>query len=71
MRFAESRAEQNLDHLNRLGQCRNLHDLLALQTQVVRDNPEAFLQSDQRTSERTTEVARTADRMSAPPTAPR
>jgi hypothetical protein len=34
MRFAESRAE-NLDHL--LGQCRNLHDLLALQTQVVRD----------------------------------
>jgi hypothetical protein len=32
MRFAESRAEQNLDHLNRLGQCRNLHDLLALQT---------------------------------------
>ena len=37
MRFAESRAEQNLDHLNRLEQCRNLHDLLALQTQVVRD----------------------------------
>ena len=72
MRFAESRAEQNLDHLNRLGQCRNLHDLLALQTQVVRDNLEAFLQSAQRTSERTTEVARTAvDRMSAPPTAPR
>ena len=69
MRFAESRAEQNLDHLNRLGQCRNLHDLLALQTQVVRDNPEAFLQSAQRTSERTTEVARAADRMSAPPSA--
>ena len=72
MRFAESRAEQNLDHLNRLGQCRNLHDLLALLTQVVRDNLEAFLQSAQRTSERTTEVARTAvHRMSAPPTAPR
>ena len=72
MRFAESRAEQNLDHLNRLGQCRNLHDLLALLTQVVRDNLEAFLQSAQRTSERTTEMARTAvDRMSAPPTAPR
>ena len=72
MRFAESRTEQNLDHLERLGQCCNLHDLLALQTQVVRDNLEAFLQSGQRMSERTTEMARTAvERMSTPPTAPR
>jgi hypothetical protein len=72
MRFAEHRAEQNLDHLDRLGQCRNLHDYWALQTRMVRDNMEAFLQSAQRTSERTTQMARTAvERMSSPPMAPR
>jgi hypothetical protein len=72
MRFAESRAEQNMAHLDRLGQCRNLHELFAQQTQMVRDNFEAFLQSAQRASERTTEMTRSAmDRMSNAPTAPR
>jgi hypothetical protein len=72
MRFAERRAEQNLDHLDRLGECRNAHDFVALQTQIVRDNVEAFLQSAQRTSERATEMTRKAvNRMSSPPTVPR
>lgn len=73
MRFAERRAELNLDHLDRLSECRNMHDYLTLQTQIVRENVEAFLQSAQRTSERTTQMARTAvERMSStPPTAPR
>ena len=72
MRFAESRAEQNLDHLDRLGQCRNVHDLFAQQTQMVRDNFEAFLQGAQRASERTTEMTRTAmERMSTTTTTPR
>jgi hypothetical protein len=69
MRFAERRAEQNLDHLDRLSQCRNLQDYWALQTRMVRDNMEAFLQSAQRTSERTTQMARTAvERISSLPT---
>jgi hypothetical protein len=72
MRFAENRAEHNLEHLDRLRQCRNLHDLFAEQTQMVRDNFEAFLQSAQRASERTTEMTRAAmERMSALPTPPR
>jgi hypothetical protein len=64
MRFAQERAEQNLNHLDRLGNCRNLHDCVALQTQIVRDNLQAFLESAQRTSERSTRIARSAaDRM--------
>ena len=71
MRFAERRGEQNLDYLSQLRECRNLHDYLALQTQIVRDNMEAFLQSAERTSERTMQIARTAvERMSSPPEAP-
>jgi len=65
MRFAESRLEQNLQQFDRLGECRSLHDCVALQTQIVRDNMQALLQSAQRTSERTSQMARAAiDRMS-------
>jgi hypothetical protein len=53
MRFAQARVEQNLDHLDQLRECRSLQDCVALQTQIVRDNLEAFLQSAHRTSERT------------------
>jgi hypothetical protein len=62
MRFAQERVEQNLDHLDRLGQCRTLHDCLTLQAQILRDNVEAFLQSTQRTCERSTQIAGTAIR---------
>ena len=72
MRFAQKRVEDNLDHLDRLGQCRNVHDCLALQTQMVRDNLQALLESAQRTSERSTQIARTAaDRITNSPTVPR
>ena len=67
MRFAQERVENNIDHLDRLGQCRNVHDCLALQTQILRDNLQALLESTQRTSERSTQIARTAaDRMTNP-----
>jgi hypothetical protein len=66
MRFAESRLEHNLQQLDRIGECRSLHDCVALQTQIVRDNMQALLQSTCRTSERTSQIARAAvDRMSS------
>ena len=66
MHFVESRLEHNLQQLDRLRECRTLHDCVALQTQIVRDNMQALLQSTQRTSERTTQMARAAvDRMSS------
>jgi hypothetical protein len=72
MRFAQGRLEHNLNHLDSLGNCRNLHDWVALQTQIVRDNLQAFLESAQRTSERSKRIARSAaDRMTSPAIAPR
>jgi hypothetical protein len=62
IRFAQTRLEQNLDHLDQLRECRSLQDCVALQTQILRDNLEAFLQSAHRTSERTTQFAGTAIR---------
>jgi hypothetical protein len=67
MHFAQERVEHNLNHLERLRNCHNLHDCMALQTQIVRDNLQAFLESAQRTSERSTRIARSAvDRMTSP-----
>ena len=60
MRFAQERVEHNLNHLDRLQHCRNLHDCVALQTQIVRDSLQAFLESGRRTSERSTQIARSA-----------
>lgn len=72
LRFAQDRAEQNLEHFDRLLECRSLQDCMAAQTQIARDQFEAFLQSVRRTSERSTQVADQAVRkMSAAPLAPR
>lgn len=72
MRFAQNRVERNLDHFDQLMGCRSPQEYLALQTQVVRDNLEAILQSAHRTSERSTQVADEAvRRMSESSLAPR
>jgi hypothetical protein len=72
MRFAQERVEHNLNHLDKLENCRNFHDCVALQTQIVRDNLQAFFESAQRTSERSTRIARSAvDRITSPAIAPR
>jgi len=65
MRSAQRQVERNLDQMEQLGQCRTFHDFLALQTQMIRENMEALLQSVQRTSERSTQIAgRAVRRMS-------
>jgi phasin family protein len=57
LRFAQSRFEDNLDHFDELMGCRSFQDCLALQTEMVRDNFEALLQSVRRTSELSTRLA--------------
>lgn len=57
MRFAQTRFEDNLDRFDELMGCRTVQDCLALQTEIVRDNFEALLQSMRRASELSTRVA--------------
>jgi hypothetical protein len=57
MRFTQSRAEKNLEHFDQLIGCRSVHESLALQTQIVRDNFEALMQSARKSSERSTHAA--------------
>ncbi len=57
MRFAQSRLEDNLDRFEDLIGCRTVQDCLALQTEIVRDNLEALLQSMRRASELSSRVA--------------
>lgn len=62
LRFAQGRAEQMMEHFDNLAGCRSPHELFALQTQIVRDNFAAFLNSARATSERSTRIAEEAAR---------
>ena len=62
MRFAQSRLEDNLDHFDGLMNCRTVHDCLALQSEIARDNVEALLDSVRRAAELSTQVAEEAMR---------
>ena len=57
MRFAQSRAEHTMESFDQLLGCRSLHECMAVQTQIVRDNLEAFLESARRASELSTRAA--------------
>jgi Phasin protein len=71
MRFVKDRAEQNLEHFDRLLACRSVQECVAFQTQLARDQFEALLQSIRRTSEKSTAMADQAVRkMSETPLAP-
>lgn len=51
MEFAQSRLEQNLERFQALTRCRTPQDFAAVQSEVVRDNLEGFVQSARRTAE--------------------
>jgi hypothetical protein len=71
MRFVQDRAQQNLEHFDRLLACRSMQDCVAVQTQMARDQFEALLHSIRRTSEKSTAMADQAVRkMSETPLAP-
>src|SRR5262249_37875367 len=44
-KFIQQRAEQNLEHFERLMGARSLHDWMASQSEIARDQLEAFLQT--------------------------
>ncbi len=72
MRFAHSTIEQNLNRLEQLQGCRTMQDVMALQTQIARDNLESILHTARRTSEVSTRIAEQAtSRMSDTTLAPR
>lgn len=72
MRFLQERAEQNLAHFERLMAARSLQEWMASQSEIARDQLEAFLQTARRTSERSTRLADEAARkLSETPLAPR
>jgi len=71
-RFLQQRAEQNLEHFERLMGARSLQEWMASQSEIARDQLEAFLQTARRTSERSTRLAAEAARkLSETPLAPR
>jgi hypothetical protein len=57
MSFVQGRVEENLKSFDELVNCRTVHDCIAIQTRMVRDNFEAFLQTARRTSELSTKLA--------------
>ena len=72
IQFVQGSIEQNLNHLEHYQGCRSLQELMALQTQIARDNLESLLQTLSRASEHSMKVAEEAARtVSASTLAPR
>lgn len=57
MRFVQKRVEENLRNFDDLMNCRSIPDCMAIQTRMMRDNFEAFLQTARRTCELSTKLA--------------
>jgi phasin family protein len=55
--FARKRMQQNLNHADALANCRTPQELLAAQSDLVRDNLEDFVQSTRRIAEISMQVA--------------
>jgi hypothetical protein len=62
LEFAQSRFQQTLNSLNALGGCRTPQDAAAVQSELMRDNLEHFLQSARRTAEISARMADSATR---------
>jgi vacuolar-type H+-ATPase subunit H len=57
MRFVQNRVGNNLKSFEEMMSCQTVHDCLAIQTRMVRDNWEAFLHTTRRASELSTKLA--------------
>jgi hypothetical protein len=57
MRFVQNRVGNNLKSFEEMMSCQTVHDCLAIQTRMVRDNWEAFLHTARRASELSTKLA--------------
>jgi hypothetical protein len=57
MRFAQQGIEQNMERLEQLQACRSVQELMALQTQTIREHLEALLETARRTAEHSSRMA--------------
>ena len=55
--FARERIEQNVNRFDSLLRCRTPQDFAALQSELLRDNLESFLQCARRVAEKSVQVA--------------
>jgi hypothetical protein len=62
LEFAQSRFQQTLSCMDSLGRCRTPQDAAAVQSELMRDTLERFLQSARRTAEMSARMADTATR---------
>jgi hypothetical protein len=60
--FTQSRLDENLDRLNALKTCQSIPDLVALQSDLIRENLEELIDKGQQIMERSTEVTHEAAR---------
>jgi hypothetical protein len=60
MRFAQQGIEHNMNRLGRLHECRSVQELVALQTQTVREHLESLLETARRSAEHSTRMAEQA-----------
>jgi phasin family protein len=60
--LAQQRLQKNAEGLTKLAQCRNLQDLAATQTELVRENLQEMIDNSRRIAERSIKVATDASR---------
>ena len=60
--FSQSRLDENLDRLNALRTCRSIPDLVALQSDLIRENLEEMIDKGQQIMQHSTEVTHEAAR---------
>lgn len=60
--FTQSRLDENLDRLNALKTCQSIPDLVALQSDLIRENLEELIDKGQQIMERSTKVTHEAVR---------
>jgi phasin family protein len=57
MELAQQRLLKNTEALSKLAQCRNVQDLAAVQTELVRENLHSVIDNTRRIAERSVKVA--------------
>jgi hypothetical protein len=62
LNFTQSRLDENLDRLNALSTCRSLPDLVAQQSDLIRENLEEMIDKGQQIMKNSTEVTQEAAR---------
>jgi hypothetical protein len=60
MEFAQERVEKNLDQLGRLARCHTPHEFVSIQSELVRDNLQDWLDCARRMAKRSVRTAEQA-----------